>query len=97
MFITHNVRHGNLPTPAQVQNAQSLGAGTRYKVQWVAVTDGRTCDFCYDMDGETRPVNRPFYKGGDKFGDQHGGGGNPAKSQEHNCRCNEVLVPAGRR
>lgn len=94
MFITHNIRHGNLPTPGQVQNAQSLGAGTRYKVQWVAVTDGRTCDFCYDLDGAVRPLSSPFYPEGVKFGDQHGGGGNPAKSQEHNCLPAGVTVSA---
>lgn len=96
MFPSRNVRYGRFPTPAQMSNSP-LGAGVRPKVEWVSILDGRTCDVCYDMDGAQRSVNNPFYPGGTQFGDQHGGGGNPAKSREHNCRCQEALVSAPRR
>lgn len=87
MFLSRNVRGGNYPTPAQIKNSASMGAGTRWKIQWVAVHDSSTCPFCDDMDGQRRAVNNPFYPGGEKFGDQHGG-------TKINCRCQEVLVRA---
>lgn len=88
MFLSRNVKNGRMPTPAQVQNSAALGAGTRWKAMWVSVRDGKVCDFCEAMDGQTRPLNSNTYPNGDQWGDQHGG-------TQINCRCEEVLVPAG--
>jgi len=85
MFLSRNVRHGNLPTASQVQNSTALGAGQRHKIEWVAVQDKRTCYECSEMNGMQRGLSTPFYKNGITFTDRHGGTG-------INCRCQEVLI-----